>query len=358
MSETAFNSAIDRLRASLPQSEIDLTKVMDRVSDVYIETDLDDLLRTQFNRLLRTITSGKPLLLSDREADRKETRGIVLVGEAGAGKTSSLDHLFQNHPALKGYGQVGSGCPLVTVSVEAPCTLKSLGTSILRKIGYPSVREREANEVWARVRRMLVEEGVLILHFDETHNLTDVADIKQIGIIRKTFKSLMVSPTWPVGLVFSGLPSLVPALREIKELRRRGRFMQVPLLDMPADIPLINGALTACCEVAGIALPEGFADLIGPRLSHAADRSFGIAAEFIHEAIEECLQAGEDCLAVEHFAAAYTGRSGNGARMNVFVAPDWIDIDPTQVLLNEMPQEAVLPDEPARRPRTSRKGRN
>lgn len=344
-----YESAVDRLRASLPASEVALIQTMERVRAHYFESDFDERLEKQFRQLLRTVASRKPLDLNDRKADRTETRAIVLAGEAGAGKTSSLDNLFHQNKSLVGYGRLGSGCPLVTVSVASPCTLKSLGTSVLHVLGYPLVRERDANLIWDRVRRMLVENEVLILHFDEMHNLTDRAHVDEIDKIRKTLKSLMVSPTWPVGLIVSGLPSLVPAMRQIDEVRRRGRFIKVPLLNMPEDCHIIGRLLEDLAAVADIVVPEGFEDDIGPRLGHACLSRFGIAAEFVHEAIEACLQSSQRRLAIDHFAEAYAGRTGCGDRMNVFLAPDWADIDPSEVLLDDMPPEPVMPEDPKSR---------
>lgn len=58
-------------------------------------------------------------------------------------------------------------------------------------------------------------------------------------------------------------------------------------------------------------------------------------------------------LATRHFADAYAARTGCGDRMNPFVAPDWYEIDASQVLLDEMPPEPVMPEYP--KPRRSRK---
>jgi hypothetical protein len=168
-------------------------------------------------------------------------------------------------------------------------------------------------------------------------------------------KSLMVSPTWPVGLIVSGLPSLIPAMREVDEVRRRGRFVKVPLLNMPEDNLVIGQLLMEFARAAEIKVPRGFRDLIGPRLGHASLNRFGIVVEFIHEAIEACLQANEQRLTIDHFAEAYAGRTGCGDRMNVFLAPDWMDIDPSEVLLDEMPPEPILPKDP--KPRRGRRRR-
>ncbi len=353
MSDTTSNSAVDQLRASLPEAEREIIDAMEKVRAVYIETDLDDRLCKGLNALLRTTVSWRALGQTDADPLRKEARAVVVVGEAGTGKTASIDRLLRTHPALKGYGRPGSGCPLISVTVPAPCTLKSLGMSILHALGYPLARDLREHLLWARVHEALKTAGILLLHLDELHNLTDNANVLEIDTIRKAMKSIMVSNEWPVGLVISGLPSLLPAMREIDEVRRRGRFIQLPPLSMPADMPVVAEALSRCCSTASIATAEGFAEAIGPRLGHAALNRYGIAVELIHEAIEDCLLSADDELRIEHFANAFADRTGCGDRMNPFIAPDWYDIDASLVLLDEMPPEPILADDP--KPKSSRR---
>ncbi len=209
--------------------------------------------------------------------------------------------------------------------VPAPCTLKTLGREVLRALGYPLARELAENIIWARIQELLPVAGVLVIHFDETHNLTDNANVVQMDNIRKTFKMLMVS-SWPVGLIISGLPSLIPEMRKIDEIRRRGQFVSVPLLTMPDDNeigrrhrqrPRRGCRLTIGAEDAGV---------IAPRLIHASLRRFGIAIELIHEAIELAMLEKKP-LSIEHFATAFVDRTGSGALMNPFVASNWAEID-------------------------------
>lgn len=359
MSDTPFTSAVEKLRECLPPSELRVVNTMAQVRAEYVETDLDDRLRKSLDALIRTMVSKRALTQTDVNSPRREARAIVVVGEAGTGKTASIDRLFRTHPALKGYGQPDSGCPLVSVTVPAPCTLKSLGMTILHGLGYPLARDLREHLLWARVHEALKTAGILLLHLDELHNLTDNANVLEIDTIRKAMKSIMVSDDWPIGLVLSGLPSLVPAMREIDEVRRRGRFIQLPTLSMPSDNMLIAEALSRCCSAAAIATPVGLAKTIGPRLAHAALNRYGIAVELIHEAIEDCLMSAKDELAMHHFANAFADRTGCGDRMNPFVAPDWPDIDASLVLLDRMPPDPVFADDPKPKSagRKSKKGK-
>ncbi|MGF7054750.1 type II secretory pathway predicted ATPase ExeA [Bosea sp. OAE752] len=348
------SSIIERIRTSMPSAELALADKMALVRAEYIETDLDDRLRASIDAVLRTLISRRA---SEENRRRNETRALVVVGEAGTGKTSSLDRMFRTHPALGDYGALASECPIARVVVPAPCTMKALGVAILHALGYPLSRDLREHAIWTRVHETLQTSGKVILHLDEMHNLTDKANALELDSIRKALKTLLVSYDWPMGLVISGLPSLVPAMREIDEVRRRGRFIRIPLLSMPTDSDLVDEALNRCCKIADIRVPDGFTEYAGSRLSHAGLQRYGIVVELIHEAIEAALLHRADTLDIAHFATAYNGRTGCGDRMNPFIAPDWPDIDATAVLVDEMPVEPVLPEDPKPRKRRARKSK-
>lgn len=353
MNEINYSDAVARLRDTLPQNELRTVEIMERVKGQYLATDWDDELRRKFDSLLRTVVTShvhKGEVLGDV---RREARALVVVGEAGTGKTESLNRLFRTHRSLPGYGKIGLGCPLVTVSVPSPCTLKTLGMRILSKLGYPLARDLKEHLIWAQVHDQLQLAGVLILHLDEMHNLTDGANVDEIDKIRKTLKALMASPVWPVALVISGLPEIVPELEEIDEIRRRERFIRVPLLVLPDDLEMIRDIVVGLSKVAGLKSDDEFGLAVAPRLAHAALYRLGILAELVHEAIETALPQ-DGMLTLDHFATAYTDRSGVSSPMNPFVASNWIDLDCSKVLVEEPANEPVLPQDPRKRT-TSRK---
>jgi hypothetical protein len=274
------------------------------------------------------------------------------VGEAGTGKTASLERLFRTHPVL---AQTGEQPPLLLpVIVPAPCTLKALGREILAPSGWPLARELQEHVIWARIHDQLPIAGTLFIHLDETHNLTDNANVVQMDNIRKTLKTLMVSD-WPVGLIISGLPSLIPEMAKMDELRRRGQFVSVPLLQSPEDTPMMEGIISGLAQVVGLEVKSNTSEFVAPRLMHAALYRFGIAIELIHEAIELAVLE-EKKLSFDHFATAYADRTGASASLNPFVSPRWADIDCTRVLPTEATLHASQLDLP-RRSRKSRRGK-
>lgn len=344
---------IEKHHALLSESERVALAARQKLKNTHIETDWDPELRRKFETLVRSVLIPRQHGEASVAEARHEGRCLFVSGDAGTGKTASLERLFRIHPILQPQEEQRS--PLLRVIVPAPCTLKTLGREVLRALGYPLARELAENIIWARIQELLPVAGVLIIHFDETHNLTDNANVVQMDNIRKTFKMLMVS-SWPVGLIISGLPSLIPEMRKIDEIRRRGQFVSVPLLTMPDDNEMVAGIVSGLAEVVGLSIGDEAAGEIAPRLIHASLRRFGIAIELIHEAIELAMLE-EKPLSIEHFATAFVDRTGSGALMNPFVAPNWAEVDCSLVLTDEPPIEPILPLDPPRRgSRTRKKG--
>jgi hypothetical protein len=208
--------------------------------------------------------------------------------------------------------------------------------------------------IWRKVAERLELLGILILHLDEIHNVLEAVNARELRDVRKTFKSLLASPRWPVMLVVSGLPEVQgffegldadddedregiprPAKADTKgETRRRARFVELPSLTLPHDIDMMSAAASDLAGLAGLGLQTDAQSTIAPRLIHAALHELGTAMELCHEAIEAALKntAQTDILRLNHFAEAYRIRTGCGAEENPFLAPDWSKTDCTLVL--------------------------
>lgn len=344
---------IEQLRSSLPESQRQLLELRERLRSRYVKTGWDDELRTKFDMLLRSVLSRRMMAGVPVPETRLEARCLVVAGEAGTGKTESLDRLFRTHPALQTRGEHRS--PLVRVTVPAPCTLKTLGRELLRALGYPLSRELADHIIWARIHELLPAAGVLLIHFDEMHNLTDSANSLQLDNIRKALKALMVSPEWPVGLIVSGLPGLVDEMRKVDEIRRRAQFVSVSVLEMPKDVAMVEDLIGALTNVANLTVGQDPLHEIALRLIHGSLGRLGITIELIHEAIEHAVTASQP-LGIKHFAAAFTDRTGVAAPLNPFVAPDWAELDCTLVLADEPPIETDWQPTPKSRRGRPRKG--
>lgn len=342
--EPAGIEVLQDLLAVMSPKERERLEIMERVKGRILRTaDRDtrtaELFRKLVADLVTRIDPARPL----GPGNRSQTRALVVTGMTGAGKSSILSRVIGGHPGFPGYGVPRSDCRAVSVLTPSPCNPKALGLEILRVLDYPMASERSVQAVWAKVRDRLEFLGKLVLHLDEIHNVLETANKRELKQIRTLLKTFLVSQTWPVVLILSGLPEVVsffeglndpdedggPNADTKSEVRRRAVFMHLRSLELPADIAMVSEAIEDTARAASMVVDEETRAIIAPRLIHASLHELGTAMQLVHEAIGQGLDTTPRAaqLGVEHFRLAYRERTGCADAVNPFVAADWRKID-------------------------------
>ncbi|MCJ2094387.1 ATP-binding protein [Methylobacterium sp. J-072] len=270
-----------------------------------------------------------------------EARGIAVIAEPRAGKSTLLKRVFREHPAFPGYGR--PDCPLVTVKPHGACTLDRFALDTLRKLGMPITElPRQEVRLAHMVRNQLKLMGVKFLHIDEAHHITQPANAVQIKRIINTLKCLMIDDEWPVALIFSGIPELTAALHKDTQVGERLKFVSLDSLTMAEDGPRMKSIIRRLASVADLEVAPEHIVWIAPRLIHAGGYQLGRSIEYVQDAIECCLKRldrvkPEDAqplctLIPEDFARAFARSRGVHAGDNPFVADDWEATDPFRAL--------------------------
>lgn len=287
-------------------------------------------LEGQFDRLL----SNRRVEVDKGEV--REARAIALIGASGSGKSTAIDRLLTKTPGLILPQEGQDHCDVVSLMVPSPATLKSVGRSILEALGRPLRRERTTDAIWELVRGFLKERKVLFLHLDEAQDIARHQTPKEMQSVINTLKSLMQSRSWPVGLILSGMPGLKDLLNYDPQLARRVFPLELPRLSPLGDIGEVRAVVGFYSAEVGIPWePEATAADVAARLIHAADREFGLLIEMTIDGLEEALHSGASSLSVEHFAAAFSRRSGCIAGLNPFIADEYERIDVRKLLGRE-----------------------
>lgn len=330
--DTIDDDPLARIRAlQSPETRARLN-LMEQVRSRFLRMDRDDKLAIIFQDLLDDLTVCADPKLPAGAGNRREGGAIVLIGESGAGKSLSLKRLVGRHPLFPGYMVPRSGCAAVYVRVPSFCTPKALGRITLKQLGLPITGNPPAHIIWEMIYERLEGLQKVVLHFDEMHNVTRYASDDEIDDIRNMIKTLVVSPTWPIVLIVSGLPEVVSLTQPITEIRRRCRHIEFPSLVLPDNVSAIDDAIADLAKNAKISVKTTIHDALAPRLIHAALYQIGISIEVAQDAICIALKNGADGLVREHFAEAFTVRTGCLPNENPFVMPNWVDLDCTAVL--------------------------
>ena len=345
----AGTDVLQELLDAMATGERERVGVMERVKSRILRTpDRDDETAETFRKLYADLVTRIDPSLPLGAGNRSETRALVLTGRTGAGKSSMLSRTIGGHPAFFGFGVPRSNCRAVSVLTPSPCNPKALGLEILRVLGFPMAAERPVPAIWGRVRDRLEFLGKVVLHLDEIHNVLETANKRELTQIRTLLKAFLISSNWPVVLVLSGLPEVIPFFEGLNdpeedgtpnadtkgEVRRRAVFVGLRSLRLPKDTAMIAAAVTDMAGVAGMGVDEDIDVKVVPRLIHAALYELGTTMQIAHEAIGQAYDAKPRAttLGIEHFRLAYRARTSCSDAANPFVVVNWRKVDCTLVL--------------------------
>lgn len=274
--------------------------------------------------------------LADCEAERtSDAHGLALSGPSGTGKTSAMVQLaVRSRKWLERSGH--EDFSIVSIRVPSPATLKFVGQTLLRALGYQISSERQAWYIWDLVRHHLKERKILFVHLDEAQDLASRGTRHELNSVASMLKTLMTDPEWPVGIILSGTPELEDILNHDPQLARRMDTVHFESLSPVAHANDVLDLIENYCSRADLAPDPDILELAhGERLIHAAANQFGLVIELIIAAVEQAYLAEAPRLNRAHFALAFHLRTSCDDMFNPFVIPDFYRVDARKVFSRE-----------------------
>lgn len=306
-------------------------ELMRQLQSRHISTLRDQTLATEMKRWV-------DVTLASLMDSHPEGRILAVIGASGAGKTWAIERAIDSIPGLKP--------AILCVTAPRPCTLKQLGRAVLREMGYSLQRDLYEHMVWEKVRDHLEANSVRFVWVDELQHTLEGKIEKQVSAISDTFKNLVQRRSWPVSFLFSGLPAVSSFLGRDRQIERRSRTVEFGPLRFPGSTELIRRLLlgTIVESDAGMVLGDLATDEFIHRLCHATGGAFGVVVDLIRSAV---LQATErpgfdGSVRIDDFAAAYAAEKGCERSENVFLSPDWHEIQPANSRLRETASREAL----------------
>lgn len=260
-------------------------------------------------------------------------RALIILGEAGSGKTKILERTLLCRPELQPFiNEFGEWeRPMIHFDCPKPVANKLLGRKIIEAAGYTLNTARMSEyEIFELAKNILRERGVLLVVIDEAQHILKGNDPKTIQNIADTLKSLMQIEGWPLHLVLAGVPTLASLLEYEKQLRLRSIVVELESLTYPADLERVRAIVVGIIEKHAEMTLE--ADLLTDefihRLIHAGEGGFGTIIQFIRSACEMALRGETETVGRRHFAEAFALLSGSNDERNIFIAADWKSLTP------------------------------
>jgi len=339
---------------------------MEKLQAHYVETERDDRLKLEVEMMIENAVKRRNLSRPPAAGNRREGTALAIIAESGAGKSTAMEHFLRDNPFFPNYAEPTGGCPLISVQVKAPCTSRQLGMSTLRANGYGARRELLQSEAWPQVRIQLEEQSVLFLDYQEAQRIVQQRNDTERGQLVETLAGLMTDTTWPLYIIFQGLPRLKGLFQDDflsksrkrssetafdahVTLTRRTRFVEFAPIDLKANRKDLDEGIKQYSKLGGVNLallgePENRA-----RLRHAGARQFGLFWELTVLAIDVCVRAGRKVVTIDDFADAYAARTLQPVELNPFAVDHWASID-TSIIQHRPEDEDDEPDDaPERR---------
>jgi len=322
---------LDLISSQLPEADRKPKDTLELVKSEYIACGRDKVLDKMCRRFVVH-------MLAKRNGRRDDGRVLIITGESGAGKSTAIERMLAEHPALQPHARsFGIVKPVISVSLTGPCTLKILGRMILREAGYPIRQKIEQGELWDMLPEQLHMKKVLIIHIDETqHMLRHTESDQERKNLAKAFKGVMNYKAWPISFIMSGMPGTTELARLDEQIERRASFAFLPDISLPEERDLVVRIIRQLSDTGGLEARAIIGSDIPERTAHAAKYRYGRTAQIVMGAIQIALEQGDKTLSRDHFALFYLDHShARGMdQMNPFLVDDWRRLEPGSFLIN------------------------
>ncbi|MEF1340796.1 TniB family NTP-binding protein, partial [Vibrio rotiferianus] len=154
-----------------------------------------------------------------------KSKGMMLFGDTGLGKTTVLRKFEQRHN-VKLAAKVSANLiypvdvvPIVRINMDARPTVKIVCRDILKKTGHPELTGT-ASELQDRIDNLILEQHLQILVIDECQHLLKKNAGAHASSVLNFLKNLMREENKLV-VIFAGMPVAENALNDHPEIRRR-----------------------------------------------------------------------------------------------------------------------------------------
>lgn len=297
-----------------------------RVRNTHIPSLMDEAVKEALRRIVENIEDFEDGAASPR-------RGLFVAGAAGTGKSTALRHAFATMPELRSWtDEYGENVrTLISVKLPKRCQTKDIVVAVLKEMNLP--HEGSEHVLTDFLLEQIRERRVKILHLDELQHTVRSNTKIAFEAVQDFLKQLIDREDWPLHVICSGLPK-IENMRKDEQIGRRSTVVPFYALQFPPDASIIAKLVRDVVEVGcELTLDE---ELTRPefhhRLCRATGGAWGTMIETIQTASFLAISRGRKVLTIRHFARGYEATSGCSDHENIFLSPNFENIDPSQSL--------------------------
>ena len=207
------------LRAMLDPEERQRVETIEKVKTTYFMSDRD----RELLRLLRRLTENAQIRRDPNRphsgANRVEGKGLCITGPSGSGKSTLLEETIRSHAAFPNFRVPEKWSPLIGITAPGSGNLGAIGVRVLNTLGFPMERDLKEHQAWSKLLPQLMLNNVLFFWIDDLNNMLTLTSEEELQKVRNTLKDLMNNPDWPLQLIVSGVPTMLPFFRKDRQFR-------------------------------------------------------------------------------------------------------------------------------------------
>ncbi|MGO7611191.1 ATP-binding protein [Rhizobium ruizarguesonis] len=291
------------------------------VRGLYLENGKDGVLDAH----LKAMVQNKKDI---EEGAGSPRRGLFVIGKAGTGKSTSIRRAMSANPDLQplvnAYGEKAP--QYLSIKLPKKAATIDLVSHVLKAMGMPHDGKEKA--MTDEMKNQFKQRGIWLLHLDELQHTVRSNTAKAYEAIQDLVKEMLDDEDWPLHMILSG----VPRIRKIQvedQIDRRSEVLNFYPLKAPANNDRIR-ELIAKISVEGCAMsldPDVQTPEFYERLCMATNGAWGTMIERVQDVSFGTLERGKTLLTKKDFARQYEMTKGCPLSENVYMAPNFRDLD-------------------------------
>lgn len=292
------------------------------LEDRYWRFGQDETLSDHLYDLFDVDDDGQMTAQPRRDPLTGETKGLMVLGGSGNGKTALLKRTLRANPILTEFKDDKRGNTLfITVPPEA--TIKKLAEIILARTGYETISSKlRASDAWEIARHRFGLVGITTIVIDECHHVLRSGSGRDVLAAIQALKHIMQSEHG-VALIIAGVPALRDAILTEPSGETYRRFQEFIL---PKIRPGSNSArlfaknFIKSAEKIGVKVYAE--DAFAERILFAKHGQIGRSVALGKEILREAVIRKRDALTLEHAERLFR-KTNTDLDMTPFHHGDW-----------------------------------
>ena len=280
--------------SSFAQSAAAFDDKLEKLSSVYVDHSASTHIMKDLNLILKYGNIGA--------AKKRPSRCLLLIGLSGSGKSTLLRKWAELRGLSDKINEDGHR-NLLFVELPSTCSPKNLAQEMLHALGDPAAEKGTEASAKTRVKKLLADQQVKLIIFDEFQHLIDKDNDRIIHKAADFVKSLLNAALCPI--VLAGLPEAKVVYDHMNnvQLKRRsfGKAVMRPFdWNIRADQLTFRGILLRYEQALEFPEPSGLRKLEKAEGIHAiAEGVLGRAVDFLTLAAVIAIENGERSLTME-----------------------------------------------------------